>query len=450
VGFRFGSIWLKRVALCVLLIVATCVVPNSLPTSSAQSADDIKRDRNRGVVMLALVKDYIKEYYYDPNYHGMDLDARFKSAEEKINQANNISQVLGIIAQAVVELNDSHTFFVPPSRAVDVEYGWKMQMIGNTCFVVAVKPGSDAEAQGLKAGDEVISVDGFRPNRATLWKMEYNYAVLHPQPGKRVVVRTPEGQERELALKANVTKREKSVNAKELENQFEEDRADEKNLARISELSEEVMIWKLRQFDLTESKIDDTMKKARQHKSLILDLRGNGGGQVVALEKLTGNFFDHDVVIAQAKGRKEPKPMKAKTRADKAFAGKLIVLVDSQSASAAEIFARFVQIEKRATVIGDRTAGAVMQSRFRPGALGDMSSGNMVFYGASITEANVIMSDGTSLESVGVTPDELLLPTAADLAAKRDPVLARAAALLGAEITPEKAGTIFPLDKEKW
>jgi len=280
--------------------------------------------------------------------------------------------------------------------------------------------------------------------------MEYNYAVLHPQPGKRVVVRTPEGQERELALKANVTKREKSVNAKELENQFEEDRADEKNLARISELSEEVMIWKLRQFDLTESKIDDTMKKARQHKSLILDLRGNGGGQVVALEKLTGNFFDHDVVIAQAKGRKEPKPMKAKTRADKAFAGKLIVLVDSQSASAAEIFARFVQIEKRATVIGDRTAGAVMQSRFRPGALGDMSSGNMVFYGASITEANVIMSDGTSLESVGVTPDELLLPTAADLAAKRDPVLARAAALLGAEITPEKAGTIFPLDKEKW
>ena len=90
-----------------------------------------------------------------------------------------------------------------------------------------------------------------------------------------------------------------------------------------------------------------------------------------------------------------------------------------------------------------------MRSVFRPGALGDMSSGNMVLYGALITDADIIMSDGQSLEHIGVTPDELLLPTGTDLVAKLDPVLARAAALVGVTLSPQKAGTLFPPEKEK-
>jgi carboxyl-terminal processing protease len=414
-----------------------------------QTSKDLERDRNRGVVMLSLVKDYIKEFYYDPAYHGMDLNARFKVAEDHIREAANISQILGIIAQVMVELNDSHTFFIPPSRPVDVDYGWKMQMIGDSCFVTVVDADSDAQTQGLKPGDQVLALDGFRPSRDSIWKMEYNYNVLRPQPGKRIVVRTPSGQQKELALKAKVEKRPKQINPEEWFNQLSKDQQDEKKLPRYFEFGENAIVWKLRHFDLTESKIGDMMKRARQHKALIIDVRGNSGGEEEALKKLLGYFFDHEILVGEMKRRKETKPMKAKSQGANVFKGQLVVLVDSNSASAAELFARVIQLEKRGTVIGDRSSGAVMRSIFRPGALGDMSSGNMVFYGASITDADLIMTDGKSLEHNGVTPDELILPTASDLADKRDPVLARAAAMVGVELAPEKAGALFPLEKER-
>ncbi len=59
------------------------------------------------------------------------------------------------------------------------------------------------------------------------------------------------------------------------------------------------------------------------------------------------------------------------------------------------------------------------------------------------------MSDGKSLEKVGVTPDELILPTGADLAAGRDAVISRAAEVLGFKISSEMAGALFPVEWNK-
>ncbi len=123
--------------------------------------------------------------------------------------------------------------------------------------------------------------------------------------------------------------------------------------------------------------------------------------------------------MGDIKRRKETKPILAKARKD-VFTGKLVVLIDSESGSAAELFARLIQLEKRGTVIGDRSAGAVMRAMFYDHQAGlDV----IVPYGVSVTDADIVMSDGNSLEHVGVLPDEIKLPTPADMAAKRDPVL---------------------------
>ena len=195
--------------------------------------------------------------------------------------------------------------------------------------------------------------------------------------------------------------------------------------------------------DMDKVQVRDMIDKVKKHKTLILDLRGNGGGYEETLLALIGSVFDHDVKVGDLTRRKEKKEMMAKSRRNEAFAGKILVLIDSESGSASELFARVVQLEKRGTVIGDRSAGAVMRSRFYARTLG---IDTVIPYGVSITDADIIMTDGKSLERVGVEPDELKLPSPSDLAAKRDSVLAHALSLVGINLTPEKAGTLFQIE----
>ncbi|HYP27237.1 MAG TPA: S41 family peptidase [Blastocatellia bacterium] len=402
-------------------------------------------DRERGRLMLRTIQSDIKKYYYDPNFRGIDLEAHFKEADDKIKDATSIGQMFGIIAQAMLAFDDSHTFFLPPQRASTTDYGLYIKMIGDRCHIMAVRPGSDAEAKGVKVGDQVLSIDGFEVTRENSWKIDYAYRVLRPKAGVRAVVQSPGGQPRQVDVMATVKK------GKVIQ-RFEEDwgdwlREQEKDIHlsrhRYHEVGKDLFIWKMPQFDLSDGDVDEMMDKARKHKALILDLRGNGGGYETTLKRLVGNFFGQEVKIADRKGRKEIKPIIAKPRASSYFEGDLIVLVDSQSGSAAEVFARVIQLEKRGIVLGDRTAGAVMLSKrysYESGV--DI----VAYYGASITEFDLIMKDGKSLEHVGVKPDELLLPSAAALAAKRDPVLSRAAALAGVTLDPAEAGALFPVE----
>ena len=440
----------KRPALTlVILLTASLYVLLPRPSLQAQTPQASGFDKDRGHDMIGVIKSDLKKNYYDPTFHGMDVEARFRQANEKINTATSVGQIFGIIAQALTELEDSHTFFLPPGRSARTEYGFEMQMIGDHCLVTAVQPGSDAAAKGLKEGDEIWQINDFGPTRENFWKIEYYFKALRPQPGMKLTIKRPTGTEEQLVVLAKITegKRVLDLTSGDIFQLIREsENSAHFNRQRYIEIGDDLFIWKMPQFDLEDAEVDSMLGKVRKHKSLILDLRGNGGGYVDTLQRLVGYFFDHDLKIADRKGRKEMKPQLAKTRGDNVFKGQLVVLVDSRSASASEIFARLIQLEHRGTVLGDRSAGAVMESRLFPHQSGlDV----VAFWGLSITDADVIMSDGRSLEKTGVIVDELVLPTAADLAAKRDPVLARAAELVGVKLDAAKAGMLFPIEWRK-
>jgi carboxyl-terminal processing protease len=430
------------------LLVVTALAGLLAPAARAQQMSEFNRDRVLG--MLDEVDRDIRKHYYDPEFHGLDWDAQVAEAKSKIKKETSLGMALAHIAAALVSLNDSHTFFLPPQRPIRHDYGFQKEMIGDQCYVTHVRPGSDAEARGMKPGDEVLAIEGYAPNRQILWKMDYRFRVLRPQPDLRVALRDPAGHEREVVVMAKIVELKRVTDltggsgGSDIWNLIRESES-EAHLMRIrsNPVGDELLVAKLPRFFFDQQEVDGLIDKARKHQALILDLRGNPGGTIETLKYLLGDIFENDVKIGDRAGRKELKPEIAKSRRRNVFTGKIMVLVDSDSASASELFARIVQLEKRGTVIGDRSAGSVMEAKHYSYQMG---TDTVVFYGASITESDLVMTDGKSLEHNGVTPDEVVLPSAADLASGRDPVLAYAAGRLGVKLTPEEAGKMFPFE----
>lgn len=397
-----------------------------------------KFDREAAEEMLKVIHDRVKQYYYDPTYHGVDLDARYKEYEEKIKQVSNRGRAFADIAAYLSALHDSHTFFIPPVRSAVFDYGFRMQLIGDNAYITNLRPGSDA-ANKLHPGDEVLGLNHFTVNRQDFEDLMYFLYTLAPQTGVTFELRDPSGQPRQEFVKTTVQDRplaEGDVNLA-FETYLQHRESFEHQMHGRSEEVGDALIWKVPGFFESDDEVDRMIAKARGHKALIIDLRGNGGGSGEMVARMISDVIDHDVTVATRVSRTSKKPILAKSRGKEVFTGKLVVLVDSLSASASEVFARVIQIEHRGLVVGDRSSGRVMETTIHPLHLPGE-------YAVAITDANLIMSDGKSLEGIGVTPDVIVLPTGADLAAGRDPALSKAAELAGVNLDPETAGKLFP------
>lgn len=415
-------------------VVVVLWVALGYPQSSISAAEA----KDAAQVMLREISADVKKYYYDPQLHGVNWDAKVEEMKQRIKTTDSLDGALLAVAAAVDTLHDSHTRFLPPVFSYRYDYGWQAQMIGDRCFVVRVRPDSDAEKKGVKPGDELLALNGFTPSRDDFWKMEYGFNQLHPQTALRLDLRDPVGKRRQLDVATIIIRKfpwEDPWRGMTL--RAEKTQHFARN--RFAELSEDVGVWKFPTFFFSESEIHRMIGKARKHKALVLDLRGNPGGSVETLKYLIAGFFEKELRIGDRITRSERKAMIAKPSGHP-FTGKLVVLVDSKSSSAAELFARVVQIEKRGIVLGDRSSGSVMEAEFHSYSCG------IGFYGAEITDADIVMSDGGRLEHKGVLPDEVVLPSADDLDNGRDPVLARAVETVGAKINPEEAGKLFPYE----
>jgi C-terminal processing protease CtpA/Prc len=425
-------------AIVFYLLLGTAVAP-----AQQESPLDAKINRQRGLEMLVDIQRALTEQYYDPSFHGIDLNERFRIAKERIKELQTNAQIFRVIAQAVLDLNDSHTIFIPPSHYNRMEYGFSLQMVGNVCHVVNVKHGSDAETQGLKDGDVVTSVANILPTRDTLWKIQYLLYRLEPEPLVKLTVQDADGSSRTVFVKSRVLTPKDEERERERRSKLEKSLPDLKsNPFKCHAVTDDLIACKLYSFMVEPGIVDKMMKEIAGHKKLILDLRGNGGGAVETEARLTSYFFDHDVKISTEIARNKRKDRIAKSRGDRAFTGQLLVLVDSNSASASEIFARVVQLEKRGKIVGDVTAGKVMEAVFHN--LAEVRGIATYFvFGIEVTVADLVMSDGQRLEGAGVVPDIAVGPSGRSLAEKTDPVLGYATSLLGAPISAEEAGKYY-------
>jgi C-terminal processing protease CtpA/Prc len=443
---RIASV-MSRAALCTMIMSLLVSIGSMM--SQAKAADFKESDRSHALTMLRDVQNEIQEKYFDPSFKGIDLGANAEIAKTRISKATSVGETLAAIAQFVLELDDSHTFFVPPDQTATVDYGWDMGIVGDKCYVLDVKPGSDAARQGVTRGDMVKTVNGLSPTRDSLWRLEYLFHTLRPQPGLHVELVSTKGTARELDLASIVRQRKKVIALTGEDSSWDRarliddrDKQAHEQQPTLAEVGKKVLVARLPTFAVEDTVVKEVLRRSYGHEVLILDLRGNPGGRVTALQTLLGGLSSSDVILGETKERDRATPLVAKGTGADAFTGRVFVLIDAESASASELVARAMQLTDRGTVIGDRSAGAVMTSRYHP--LMVSHGENVILYGVMVTAADPIMSDGGRLEKKGVEPDFKVLPTAEDLAAKRDPALARALKFSGQPLDAQQAGALLP------
>lgn len=406
-----------------------------------QADDRHERDIQRARSMFPRVWAKIQAESYDPSFGGVNTTELERTATSQLEKTKSLAETYALIAQAVVNLNDSHTRFFPPLRPVRIEYGVSFDVVGKNVYVGAVKPGSDAAKQGLQAGERVLSINGMPAFRDSLDLIEYSILALNPQTGLRLQLARADGATSELTFAAEVKTLPRNLDLAGgdfLRLMLKGEEREAQLTSKFVDLAPKVLWWQLSTFSLPEE-VERGLRKASSYDHVIIDLRRNSGGlESEMLDAIGACLGSGRHPIGKIQERTKEKPLVASSRFH--IPGKLYVLIDGNSASASEIFARSLQLAGRATVLGDLSAGMVNRSRTHVLTLGD--GANLVVFAVQVTEGQVKMSDGQVLEKNGVTPDVWLVPSPKDLAAGDDPVLAAAAKMAGVALTNQQAGEI--------
>ena len=113
----------------------------------------------------------------------------------------------------------------------------------------------------------------------------------------------------------------------------------------------------------------DSLREANQRQypgqafNLILDLQDNGGGYLMAAEKIANEFLPDGDLIVYTNGRNVPRHERKANGRGRMIDGKVVVLVNEYTASAAEIVSGAIQDQDRGIIVGRRTFGKGLVQR---------------------------------------------------------------------------------------
>jgi len=403
----------------VVNVLGRLVLAILLFSSATSYSENIKAERRRAEQILNLVSKDVQNNFYDDTLKGLNWPALTEQARRRIASAEELGQMHGAISALLYQLHDSHTVFIPPKQKIKAVYGFKAKPFANNIFVYEVDKDGPAAKGGLQLGDQIVGVNHLNAVRETFFDMMRYLTVLDPRVELDLEV-AQNGSIRIVKVPATVTREPPQYFFSFIET-GRDDEAQERSYG-LKNYGDGIQYLRLRTFLMPSTEIVGMIKPLRDAKAVILDLRGNGGGSLSTMVDFIGQFVGEPFEMAASVSRKKSEPIRVKPLSPH-IGSPLYVLIDSASASASEMFARSLQIHKRAILIGDRSSGRVNSAQFFWQPVGSWEG---VEFGTEIAVSKVVMENREELENRGVTPDESCVPTPEDLRTERDVCLERA------------------------
>jgi len=280
----------------------------------------------------------------------------------RVNYADSVTytEMVRAAVDGVLRALDPHSRFVPReavrreaaiARGDLASVGLVLEDVDGAATVLASTPGSPAAKKGIAPGDRLVEIGDTTVAGRDARQLE---RALAGTPGSRVTLTLERGSRLEpvryrVTLRRDVI-RHRSVGVHRLVD-------DTTGYVRLVDFASGAA-------QELEAAVRRVMGNGATR--LVLDLRGNPGGNVVAAVEVAALFFPRYTVVFRTRGRKHDQDESHATRSEGRFRDlAMIVLVDASTASAAELVAASLQDHDRALIVGQRTFGkALMQLPF--------------------------------------------------------------------------------------
>jgi C-terminal peptidase prc len=370
------------------------------------------------------VWETIQERYYDPAFHGVDWHEKRATFRAAAGRAANTLEFYELLRQMIASLRDAHTRVYSPDEKFDwwsprfVTVGLTVREVQGVPTVLHVEPGSAASRTDIKPGDVIVSVDNIPVADFVSQRMRANgltndgttrfraiASVFEGPAGTEIKIRwaTRNGKQKSAVLQRYWSQRQLG---------FNNQRKGKIAVLRIDAFTQSVAL------DFSKT-LPSVLEGAD---GIILDLRGNGGGDAEAMADVASLFMDEGTNLGKFADRSGASFelqtfSKRLWRIPNLLPTKLplVVLTSENTSSAAEILVAALQSKGRAQVIGTDTCGCVLAIRNRHA----MPDGGVL----DVSEFDYRTASGTRLEGVGVKPDKRTPPTRADVYSRRDPAM---------------------------
>lgn len=362
-GLVTGVIW--GIGIVFALYLGSNILAEKLGGTGTAS---ISSNETSADAKVNLLEDYIDKYYYE------------EVSQEQLNE--------GMYEGLVAALDDPYSEYYTEEDFEAVTSSSEGHYTGvgvvitqnpDTMVVTVSKVyrNSPAEKAGVEAGDIIIAVDG---EDVTGISSDLLATKVRGKKGTKITI-TVDRNGKEIALEMNRDEVDVQVVAYEML---------EENVGYI--ILDQFTDSAVEQF---EEALIDLDKQGMER--IIVDVRDNPGGLLTSVQSILSMFLPKDELILYSK-TKEGEKSSYYSKKSEVFFGDIpvVVLVNGNSASAAEVFAGALSCYDRAKLVGETTFGkGIMQSTFR------LTDGT----GIKLTIGKYYLPDDSNIHEVGLEPD---------------------------------------------